>query len=663
MIKPKKARNDSDPLPPGQMLFPGIDPFFERRLTGFFIFSLFLLILFGIFLFNIRISEGGDDSSYLLEAMKFSKGESFPFFHGTFYIMMIGWIIRFTGFHLIFFKILSLFFLIGHQIFFFLTFRRKISPFLLSMVLFIFSINSGILYFGSQTYTEAFYLLLQSVFFYLLINKLIDKPENFIHLATSWKTYAGLGLVLFLLSTTRNIGIVALISVIMYLVIEKKFRKALYTFAGFMLFKVPYLIYKRFYWNIHETDLHGQMTILMQKNPYNSSLGKENLGGMVERFFDNANIYLSRIFLQEIGLKGRSSAENNIVLTILIISLFIAGLYLAYRLNKKYLRPLFLYLLIAVGTSFISLNQLWSQSRLIIIFIPLLILCLSWTIAELGKEKGRFITGPLVVLLLVLISFTNLVHTIGKARTNAAILKRNLTGDKYYGYTPDMKNYLKISEWASKHVPESVKIGARKASMSFLCGNGREFYPIYKVPYIATGELLDSAARKSASVYFINDREIRNKPLPVLIPLKMHLYALIAMQNEIYSVYTFNSSQQADSIIQPLNISAIEGVGTFKSSLSVELSESKTSVRPDMLLNELKTHNVHYLIAASLRVNENDKSSLKINTIKRYLIAISSKYPGAFTMVKQIGANNDEPAWLFKINYKQCERLGWHFTR
>jgi hypothetical protein len=64
---------------------------------------------------------------------------------------------------------------------------------------------------------------------------------------------------------------------------------------------------------------------------------------------------------------------------------------------------------------------------------------------------------------------------------NIPVIKKNLKGDKYYGYTPDWQNFLKCSEWAADSLPDSALVASRKAPMSFVYGNGKKFFPIYSV--------------------------------------------------------------------------------------------------------------------------------------------------------------------------------------
>ncbi len=45
-------------------------------------------------------------------------------------------------------------------------------------------------------------------------------------------------------------------------------------------------------------------------------------------------------------------------------------------------------------------------------------------------------------------------------------LKKNLSGDKYLGYTTDWQNFLKISEWSEKNLPKDSYVASRKAAIS-----------------------------------------------------------------------------------------------------------------------------------------------------------------------------------------------------
>ena len=73
------------------------------------------------------------------------------------------------------------------------------------------------------------------------------------------------------------------------------------------------------------------------------------------------------------------------------------------------------------------------------------------------------------------------MSTLKKTKENFPTLRKNLAGDIYFGYTPDWVNFLKMSEWCSKNLPDSAFVASRKAPMSFIYAGGKEFFPVYTV--------------------------------------------------------------------------------------------------------------------------------------------------------------------------------------
>jgi hypothetical protein len=67
---------------------------------------------------------------------------------------------------------------------------------------------------------------------------------------------------------------------------------------------------------------------------------------------------------------------------------------------------------------------------------------------------------------------------------NIEALKVNLSGDLLYGYENDWKNYLAMSQWCAKNLPEGSKVLARKSTMSFIVSGGRDMFEgLYVVPH------------------------------------------------------------------------------------------------------------------------------------------------------------------------------------
>ncbi len=647
-----KSKNIQKELP----LFPKLDVVFEKHLNLIFYISLGLLILFSILLFDIKISKGGDDSNYLFSAKKFIDGVSFPSFHGTFYSILIGWFIKLFGFHLIFFKFLSLLFLIGHHIFFYFGFRKHLSPFILGSILLITSTCSGILYFGSQTYTEAFYMLLQSILIYLLIQISASLDNSFKHIQQFWKSYLFIGLVLFLMSTTRNVGIAGIISVIAFFVFYRKYIPAFSILTVYTIFIFTFSLYKKFVWQINEIGKMSLLNKMLMKHPYNDTFGKEDFSGIMIRIFENSKIYLSRIFLQEVGLKNIDNNSTSLFIAVVLLIILIIGLIYSFRIKDKTLNIVSLFLGISLAITFFSINQLWSQSRLIIVYLPLLLIVIFWALTYSSKYWKLKILRYIVIALLGFIYIKSFIISIQKSHLHQKELSRNLKGDKYFGFTPDFRNFLTLSEWAAKNTPEDVMIGSRKASMSFIYGNGRYFYPIQKFPMQETSVILKQAETSNKEVYILNDKQLRGIPIQQTLFLKKDLFAIISVNQSVYQLFLINikNVNNVDSLLEDLNINPIRSLTFFKEKICNKAAKT-SAINPEIIFNELKENKVSYLIGANLRIDEKQKTTQKINTIRRYMTAINSKYPGIFSLVKQVGKNDEEPALLFYIDYEKYQ--------
>jgi len=178
------------------------------RSTWILIVGIIITLLFSYLLFDTKMSIGGDDSEYLISAKKFWDGKTFPTWHGSFYPILLSLFYGLFGMNVILFKILSLLFLIGHFYFFYKAFEDVGSKEIFYYTILLISINSYILIYASLTYSETFFMFLQALTFYILF-KIIEKNQlNFWDKKGLWIM---MGLGIFLMSITRNIGIVIFI--------------------------------------------------------------------------------------------------------------------------------------------------------------------------------------------------------------------------------------------------------------------------------------------------------------------------------------------------------------------------------------------------------------------------------------------------------------------
>ena len=141
----------------------------------------------------------------------------------------------------------------------------------------------------------------------------------------------------------------------------------------------------------------------------------------------------------------------------------------------------FLYAISIMGSSFIVLQTRWDQPRIIMVCVPILFMTFFYSMYDLFQKKGAWGLQFLLTVVISVFALTNIVATLSKTQKNLPILSKNLHGDIYAGFTPDWVNYLKMSRWCADSLPKDAFVAARKAPMSFIYGNGKEFFAVYRV--------------------------------------------------------------------------------------------------------------------------------------------------------------------------------------
>ncbi|MFH0894802.1 MAG: hypothetical protein V2A54_10245 [Bacteroidota bacterium] len=462
-------------------LFQRLEKWFERNDKNLFYILCGLCILFSFLLFNARISEGGDDSSYVEGGYNFAKNFTgyYYSFNAPFYPMFLSIPIAMFGLKIILLKALSVIFNFFSFYFFYKAFRKRIPYFVLYPVLFIIAINSSLLYYASQTYNEAFFMFFQSLMF-LAVSYLITAMEKSgLNLKATMRQWLMVGLLIFILSMSKNIAIVALGSLIIYLIFIKKYKAILYAIGAFLVFKIPFEILKKLIWG--SIGQYGsQSKILLQKHPYDATQGQEDLFGFFGRFYDNTLLYFSKRFFQIMGVSPETAKETSGFVALIVIVLLLIGLWRILKSKNRILLYTVLYSAAMIAGSFFILQAAWDQPRIILIFVPLMLLIILFGIYDLlAKSSGAAQTIYLYII--IGITIPGLLKTFNKSSENVPILSKNLGGNLYYGYTPDWENYLRMSEWCGKNLKDPSYVACRKGSMSFIYSGGKAFFNVPKV--------------------------------------------------------------------------------------------------------------------------------------------------------------------------------------
>jgi hypothetical protein len=453
----------------------------ESKKKPIFWFILGIGFLLALLSFNARITEAHDDALYIEAGYKYVH--EFPNYYYTsnapMYPMFLALLTLVFGTNLIVFKLFSiLFFVLGATIFY-KALDKKV-PEILKLVAFSFlCINYLVLYFASQTFSEPFYLLVQSIFlFYFSKYNFSENPIS-TDIKKDLKKWVTLGLLMMILTLAKNILVFGIVAIFLFYVLKKAYKKAVFAMVSFGAFKVLYEIIKSAIWGKSAIQYQSQMGILLNKDPYDASQGTEDMAGFFGRFFDNCNLYISKRFFQLLGFMNDDSTKVFGFFAFVIIVLVLIGLYLAIKKNNDMITFMVLFAgTICFGTFFV-LQARWDQPRFIMVHMPAILIGIFFGLYTLFS-KNTF-NQRILVLFICFIMGSMLLSSAKRAVKNLPIVSKNLKGDVYFGYTPDWKNYLELSAYCKDSLPEKSFVACRKAPMSFVYAKGKHFFPIYNV--------------------------------------------------------------------------------------------------------------------------------------------------------------------------------------
>ena len=174
-------------------LYQKTNDFFDRNKKIFFIISMITGVLMSILLFDVKVSLSGDDSDYILFADDFWRHFTFPGFRGPLYPIILAPFISIFGMNLIILKALSAIFILLSIWFLYRTFRDNIPAVVLIPSIFLVCICSFVFFYASYTYSEPFFMFIQSVFIYFFFNYFIKPEEGSHDLKTNWHKYLIIG--------------------------------------------------------------------------------------------------------------------------------------------------------------------------------------------------------------------------------------------------------------------------------------------------------------------------------------------------------------------------------------------------------------------------------------------------------------------------------------
>ena len=625
-----------------------MDGFLDKRLGWLIWVIIGITFLFSLLLFDSRVSLSGDDSFYIIRASDFLHSFKYPAFQGPLYPMVLSIFVAVFGISLVPLKVLSLLSILGFMYLFYIAFRTRIPSTLLVITLLAMSVNSFLLYYGSQTYNEAFYILVQMILVLVFFRKFID-VEKVATQKQDITRHLILAVSLLALVLTKNAGYSAVMAVTGYFLLRGQWKNLVYSIVAFGLLMLVFQGVKYMLWDEGGLQFSSQGSSLSNKDYYNPQAGKEDLAGYFSRLTGNSNLYLSKHFVSLIGLrKAEPIMTVNPIVTLLIYLLALGSLILTFRKNKY----LFFTALVTGAfllVSFIILQVKWDQSRLIIPAVPMLLLILFSCVYYISTLKRYKILQIAIPVLALVVFFQSLAVTAGAVKENRKII------GMYGGLTPDWKNYLKASEWAATNLPEDAIVACRKPSISFIYGKGRNFYGIMQLPTYNTDLFFENWQKNESAYMVFNYSDFNGRQLsPDLYKiLKENQLALLFVKDSVYFIDKLSEAAKVglEEKIKAAGFNYTSSVSSFKQKIG-EAKEMKLYY-PDSLLLQLQNAGVTHILTANLRRNSTVKDGMIINTVERYMAFIQEKYPQIYSKVTQVGDDGNEPASIVKIEYER----------
>ena len=608
-----------------------------------------LATLMSIVMFDAKVSLSGDDCDYILAADAFWHHFAFPGHHGSLYPIVLSPFVGLFGYRLVLLKFLSVLFTVGAFGFLYKAFERRIPSAVLIPSMLLAAICSYIFFYAGYTYSEPLFMLLQSIYFYFFSRYFwVEGGTPSYTLRKDWKKYLTLGALTLAMGLTREIGFCVIGVVILYFAIKGRWKDLLYTVGAALLMLAAFYLVKAILWP--NVAAGHSFTNLMAKDYYNPNAGMEDTAGLLSRFWDNSRVYLSAFLCQMMGVMPETPSNRfdmSATRTLIIYGLYFAALVVILVRRDAPLLFAGLYAGVLNFASFVVLQIIWAQDRLITIYYPLILLFLLGALYyafSSARLRRFFIVYPVVLLILLGGTLNITRNRVG--RTLPVLQQNLLLGDPLYGFTPDWQNFIKASQWVATNTEKDAVIVSRKPSMSKVY-TGRDFAGL-PASLTVPADTLNYLKGDTSLVAVVADgsKGVMSGEVLRYIITPLSKFMIGDKPSPAACVYTFPRANLAEALRE------MEQMGVpYTLDLDQTIAQCQTAdVRiydPDMMLRQLKEQHVTYLLLAQLRIDPTRNTGQYINNIHRYAWFISTKYPDSFEIIKTFGTS--EPCEILRL--------------
>jgi hypothetical protein len=455
---------------------------------GCLIAALILGVGLSLAQFDVKPSIGGDDTSYVLQAMDIVAKGNIPIgFRTPGYPMILALFVWLGGSNLIFLKLTSLACFAGLLLSFYSIFKDRLEPQIFFPALFLIAINPLAIEYSYQTYSEMFFALVAIWAIHFVVKSNEEEKIGNVIIA---------GVLTMIAFYVRIVGVTIAGAAIVSFLLRRQWKPlAIFVVVCFVLYS-PLKIYQ----TVSGLGSFGQASVLLLKNPYNVTEGNETIGGFAQRFVNNIvndlnyqiPTALSLPTSEELSVAdGRFLPNGSAFVALLFSCLVVAGLKLEiFDRPKQGFRLIGTFILIYFGFIAVAVQNLFAAPRFYMPVVPYLIVSLligwRWLLMKLGKKrgvttisngvKGTFLAGVGIVVIM------NVVQANLKIAANYSILRENLSGNQFAGFTEDWVNYLKASQWIGRTIPRAgTRIMCRKPELFQIYNAGYDVYGTYLI--------------------------------------------------------------------------------------------------------------------------------------------------------------------------------------
>ncbi|WP_108113634.1 glycosyltransferase family 39 protein [Kordia periserrulae] len=431
-------------------------------------YILVLIVAFiGIYsaIFDKKVSLGGDNANYYILGTAIANGEGYVNIHHADkeahyhyppgYPVIIAGVIKLFSNDVGSIKIANGIFLLGAiLLLFFIVKKLSQNDHIAFAVSGITLLNYHILSYSTIMMSEIPFLFFSLLCIWLFLR--IDFSKS---VFKNWQFL----LLIVLLSFSfyiRSVAIALAGSMMLFLLLKKRWRYLFTLVGGFILLYLPW-----FFRGMNSTG-NTYISQLSLKNPYQPELGTIGIKDIFERIFINAERYITKeipsgmVSSAEVAYTDISTPMTEWLLGFLLVISIIFGIY---KLSK--FRVFIALYVLAFFAILLVWPSVWYGTRFMLPLVPILLFLavfgmiqtVKWLCVNISSKHSKKMVPLVAIVGLSSWSFFYGSASISKLKENATFV-----------YADNYKNYFALADWIQKNAADTSVTAVRKEGLFYL---------------------------------------------------------------------------------------------------------------------------------------------------------------------------------------------------